>query len=42
MFYYQQECSQWSGWTGFSWTTVSQGKNKIPFYKKQAMNKNAY
>ena len=28
-----------SGWSGFGWTTISQGKNKIPFYKKQVINK---
>ena len=31
--------SKWSGWSGFGWTTISQGKNKIPFYKKQVINK---
>ena len=28
-----------SGWSGFGQTTISQGKNKIPFYKKQVINK---
>ena len=28
-----------SGWSGFGWTTISQGKNKIRFYKKQVINK---
>ena len=27
------------GWSGFGWTTISQGKNKIPFYKKEVINK---
>ena len=31
--------SRWSGWSGFRWTTISQGKNKIPFYRKQVTNK---
>ena len=30
-----------SGWSGFGQTTISQGKNKIPFYKKQVINKSA-
>ena len=34
-----QGCSRWSGWSGFSQTTISQGKNKIPFYKKKVINK---
>ena len=34
-----QGCSIWSGWSGFSRTIISQGKNKIPFYKKQVINK---
>ena len=28
------------GWSGFGRTTISQGKNKVPFYKKQVINKN--
>ena len=28
-----------SGCSGFGWTTISQGKNKIPFYKNQVKNK---
>ena len=31
--------SKWSGWSGFGRTTISQGKNKVPFYKKQILNK---
>ena len=31
--------SRRSGWSGFSQTTISQDKNKIPFYKKQVINK---
>ena len=27
------------GWSGFGWITISQGKNKIPFYKKPLRNK---
>ena len=27
------------GWSGFGRNTISQGKNKIPFYKKQVINK---
>ena len=30
-----------SSWSGFGQTTISQGKNKIPFYKKQVINKSA-
>ena len=30
--------SKWSGWSGFGWTTISESKNKIPFYKKQVIN----
>ena len=26
--------SKRSGWSGFGRTTISQGKNKVPFYKK--------
>ena len=29
----RQGHSKWPGWSGFSRTTLSQGKNKIPFYK---------
>ena len=35
-----QGCSRWSGWSGFGRTTISQGKNKIPLYRKQVINKN--
>ena len=31
--------SKRSGWSGFGRTTISQGKNKVPFYKKQVINK---
>ena len=31
--------SKRSGWSGFGQTTISQGKNKVPFYKKQIINK---
>ena len=31
----RQGRSRWSGWSGFGRTTFSQGKIKIPFYKKQ-------
>ena len=31
--------SRRSGWSGFGRTTISQGKNKILFYKKQVINK---
>ena len=31
--------SKRSGWLGFGRTTISHGKNKIPFYKKQIINK---
>ena len=30
---------RWSGWSGFGWTTISRDKNKIPFYKKEVINK---
>ena len=30
--------SKWSVWSGFSQTIISQGKNKIPFHKKQVVN----
>ena len=30
-----------SSWSGFGQTTTSQGKNKIPFYNKQVINKSA-
>ena len=38
--YMWQGCSKWSGWLDFGQITISQGKNKIPFYKKQQINKN--
>ena len=28
-----------SHWSGFGWTTISQGENKNPFYTKQVINK---
>ena len=28
---YLEDCSRWSGWSGFGQTTVSQGKNKMLF-----------
>ena len=31
--------SKRSGWSGFGRTTISQGKSKFPFYKKQVINK---
>ena len=31
--------SKQSGWSGFGRTTISQGKNKVPFYKKQVIKK---
>ena len=34
-----QGCSKRSGWSGVGRTTISQGKNKVPFYKKQVINK---
>ena len=27
------------GWSGFGWTTISQGKNEVSFYKKKVINK---
>ena len=30
--------SRQSGWSGFGWTTISQDRNKIPFYRKQVIN----
>ena len=33
--------SRRSGWSGFGRTTISQGKNKVPFYKKQVINKSS-
>ena len=33
--------SRRSGWSGFGRTTISQGKNKVPFYKKQTINKSS-
>ena len=38
-FNWHRGCSKCSGWSGFGRTTISQGKNKIPFYKKQVINK---
>ena len=35
----QQGRSRRSGWSGFGWTTISQGKSKIPFKRKQVINK---
>ena len=35
----QQGRSRRSGWSGFGRTTISQGKNKITFYRKQVINK---
>ena len=34
-----QGCSRWSDWLGFGWTTISQGRNKILFYRKQVVIK---
>ena len=34
-----QGCSEQSGWSGFGQTTISQGKNKVPFCKKQVIKK---
>ena len=31
--------SRWSGWSGFDRTTISQGKNKFHFYRKQVIDK---
>ena len=36
-----QGCRNQFGWSGFGRTIVSQGKNKIPFHKKQVINKSA-
>ena len=36
-----QDRSNWSGSSGLGRTTFSQGKHKIPFYKKQVINKGA-
>ena len=33
--------SRRSGWSGFGWTIISQDKNKVPFYRKQVINKSA-
>ena len=35
----QQGRSRWSGWSGCGQSTISQGKNKITFYRKQVINK---
>ena len=37
--HFVQGCSRWSGWSGFGWTTISEGKNKISFYRKLVINK---
>ena len=37
--YVCQGRSKRSSWSGFGQTTISQGKNKVPFYKKQVINK---
>ena len=37
---YTQGRSRQSGWSGFDLTIIAQGKNKIPFYRKQVINKN--
>ena len=34
-----QGCCKRSSWLGFARITISQGKNKILFYKKQLINK---
>ena len=34
----KQGHSRRSGWSGFGRTTISQGKNTIPFYRKQVIN----
>ena len=39
---YRQGHSRQSGWSDFGQTTISQGKNKIPFYRKQVANKQKY
>ena len=36
---YLQGRSKRSGWSGFGRITIFQGKNKVPFYKKQVINK---
>ena len=36
---HRQGRSKRSGWSGFGRTIISQGKNKVPFYKKQVINK---
>ena len=33
--------SRQSGWSGFGRTTIFQGKNKVPFYKRQVINKSS-
>ena len=38
---FTQGRSNKSGLSGHGQTTFSQGKNKIPFYKKQVINKGA-
>ena len=37
--HYKQGHSKWSSWSGFGQTAISQGKNEIPFYKRQVINK---
>ena len=37
----QQGHSKQSSWSCFGWTTISQGKNKILFYKEEVINKSA-
>ena len=36
---YIKSRSKRSGWSGFGRTTISEGKTKTPFYKKQVINK---
>ena len=36
---YNHGHSKRSHWSGFGWTTISQGENKNPFYTKQVINK---
>ena len=40
--YHGQGHSKQSGWSGFDQITIFQGKNKIPFYKKQVINKSTW
>ena len=39
LYKFAQGYSKQSGWSGFGWTTITQGKNKIPLYKKKVINK---